>query len=236
MGVVLVQPAPQRVTTMGIVEALDRAFTGEACDVVRSDGMSSAMLVGRWQRDATPADVELFVDTCDGPTLDVGCGPGRLTVALTARGLDAVGIDISHEAVRQTRQRGSAALRVDVFDHSLAARTWQHVLLADGNIGIGGDAVRLLRCVAALLAPHGSALVELASTPGGSVHEQVRLRIGAELSEPFSWATVGVEAIDDLARAAGLKVSRIHRSAGRTVATLRHRHPRLRPGMRRRWR
>lgn len=203
-------------------EALDRAFAGEPCELVRADGTSRLMPITRWQSEATPADIELFIERCHGPTLDVGCGPGRLTAALTNRGLDTVGVDISGEAVRQTRQRGAAAVQVDIFDDLPGARTWQHVLLADGNIGMGGDPVRLLRRLAELLAPQGSALVELAST-SGAVHDQITLRIGRELSEPFSWATVGIDAIDDLADAAELKVSRIRNSSGRFVATLRHR-------------
>nr|WP_246122422.1 class I SAM-dependent methyltransferase [Actinoallomurus bryophytorum] len=40
---------------------------------------------------------------CHGPTIDLGCGPGRLVQALTARGVRALGIDTSPWAVRQCR-------------------------------------------------------------------------------------------------------------------------------------
>lgn len=211
-------PSPE--TVMSTVEALDRAFAGEPCELVQPDGTSRAMRIDRWQRAATPADAALFIDRCHGSTLDVGCGPGRLAAALTDRGLDTLGIDISREAVRQTMERGAAAVRVDVFDDFPGARTWQHVLLADGNIGVGGDPVRLLRRVAVLLAPGGTALVELAGTTGGAVHEQVRLRIGRVLSVPFGWATVGIDAIDDVAYEAGLQVRDVHHAFGRSVAIL----------------
>ena len=37
--------------------------------------------VHRWRRDADPDDLELLAH-CEGHTLDLGCGPGRLTAAL----------------------------------------------------------------------------------------------------------------------------------------------------------
>jgi SAM-dependent methyltransferase len=40
--------------------------------------------------------------------LDVGCGPGRLTAALSRAGCYALGLDISTRAVATTRARGGA--------------------------------------------------------------------------------------------------------------------------------
>src|SRR5439155_8036 len=74
---------------------------------------------------------------CSGPTLDVGCGPGRLVAALAAAGLPTLGVDISAEAVRQARRRGAPAQRTCVFTPIAGEGAWQHLLLADGNIGIG---------------------------------------------------------------------------------------------------
>ncbi len=93
--------------------------------------------VRRWSRDADAVDLQL-VDACTGPTLDVGCGPGRLTAALARRGTPALGIDVCAEAVSQARLRGAAALRRDVFDPVPGEGRWHWVLLADGNIGIEG--------------------------------------------------------------------------------------------------
>lgn len=207
---------------MGIGDALDRAFAGEDCELVRADETSRPMSIAPWTCDATASDHEMFVSRCQGPTLDVGCGPGRLSAALLARGVDAVGIDISHEAVRLARARGAVALQADVFDHFPGRKRWPYVLLADGNIGLGGDPLRLLRRVASLLATDGSALIDLAGTTGATTHEQVRLRIGHRYSVTFDWATVGTGAIHELARAAGLEVARMDHSSGRWVATLRH--------------
>ena len=68
-----------------------------------------------WCRDAIAGDAALL-GRCAGPTLDVGCGPGRLTGALTGAGRPALGIDVSAAAVRLARRRGAIALRRDVFD------------------------------------------------------------------------------------------------------------------------
>ena len=68
-----------------------------------------------------------------GPVLDVGCGPGRLTVALTERGIPALGVDISRAAVAQVCQAGAAALHRSVFDPLPGQGRWATVLLATAN-------------------------------------------------------------------------------------------------------
>lgn len=211
---------PTAITT---VAALDLAYAGEACEFVKADGTSRVMAVHRWKREASSADLNLFVRPCQGPTLDVGCGPGRLTEAVTNHGIHALGIDISTEAVRQTRARGAAAVSQDVFADMPGSTAWHHILLADGNIGLGGDPARLLIRLAHVLARDGSILVEVAGPGVGTIHEQVRLRIGERTSSPFSWATVGVHTIGAVAGEAGLDVERVHQDSGRYVATLRHR-------------
>ena len=85
---------------------------------------------------------------CVGPTLDVGCGPGRMSAHLAGRGRCVLGIDVVREAVDQTRARGVSALLRDVFAPLPGEGRWDTALLADGNIGIGGDPVALLRRVA----------------------------------------------------------------------------------------
>ena len=60
---------------------------------------------GDWCADRTPGDGACSPGAC-GPTLDIGCGPGRLVAALTALRVPALGVDVSAEAVRQARRRG----------------------------------------------------------------------------------------------------------------------------------
>ena len=212
--------------TITSAEALDAAYRGQPCEVVRPDGSTRLVPTQRWSGHASPDDNALFVDPCVGSTLDVGCGPGRLSEALARRGLDVLGIDISQEAVRQTRQRGAPALCHDIFDRAAPFDQWRHIVLADGNVGLGGDPVRLLRRITELLRPGGTILVELAGPGRVVLHENVQLRVGDRTTTPFSWATVGTHAIADLAAASGLCVAGMRRRQTRHVATLRH-HPLL---------
>ncbi len=158
---------------------------------------------------------------CAGPTLDVGCGPGRLAAALAARGVPALGIDVAPLAVRLSRQAGAVALRRDVFGRLPAEGRWVALLLADGNIGIGGDPVRLLRRAGQLLAPTGQVLVEV--EPPGTPTGPVRLRLEdatGRISKPFAWCLVSLDELAVLAPAAGLLVAGSWQSAGRHFAAL----------------
>ena len=148
-----------------------------------------------------------LLDLCCGPTLDVGCGPGRMTQLLAERGAIVLGIDVVPEAVWQTRDRGVAAILRDVFERVPAEGRWQTVLLADGNLGIGGDPVRLLQRIGELLVRGGRVVADLAPPGTGLRRGEVRLTAGGLTSQPFPWCVVGVDAVADLAAAAGFSFS-----------------------------
>jgi SAM-dependent methyltransferase len=174
--------------------------------MLRSDGAEVVLAVRRWHADATDDDAWLL-DRCTGPVLDLGCGPGRLVVALGRRGIPALGVDTSAVAVRRCRARGAAVLRRDLFD-ALPGR-WQHVLLADGNIGIGGDPLRLLRRAAALLRPGGTVLVETDPQPAARWAGTARVHTPDGGGPPLPWAVLGAEALRDVAATAGLRVTAV---------------------------
>jgi len=173
-----------------------------------------------WQRAELPGDRGLL-DRCYGPTLDVGCGPGRLTVALADRGHLALGIDLSPAAVNLARSRRASVLHRDVFGRLPREGYWRHVLLADGNIGIGGDPVRLLDRCRQLLADGGSVLLDLAAQGRTVRTDRVRLRADDLASEEFSWSSVPVAALEPLAACTGFEVVGIWRDARRWQAELR---------------
>lgn len=189
-------------------------------DLVGSSGTCLARLdASHWYADPRPGD-DALLDTCRGRTIDIGCGPGRLVAALHRRSVPALGIDISPEAVRQARSRGAPAMLADVFDRVPAEGQWEHALLADGNIGIGGDPVRLLRRCRTLLTGTASVVSELGPPGSGSWRSQVRLSHNGRLSPAFWWAAVAADDIASVAHLAGLRLLRTWSHHGRWFARL----------------
>lgn len=190
------------------------------------DGRRTELPIARWMGGAhsTVDDIradEASIAFCTGPTLDLGCGPGRLTEALTRAGVPALGVDTSSVAVEMTNHRGGFAVEQDIFSALPRAGQWSHVLLADGNIGIGGDPAALLTTVRRLLHESGTAIVEVEPTPDlDDRNRMVRWETGDSVGEWFTWASVGAGALYSLAVAAGLRVRRTIESNGRVFIEL----------------
>jgi SAM-dependent methyltransferase len=202
------------------VSAYDAAFAGKATQVVDHVGHSEPFDVAMWSSEPDWVDRELFIDPCDAETIDIGCGPGRLVGALAARHVFAMGIDVSQEAVRQTRVRGALALLRDVYATIPGEGCWTYALLADGNLGIGGDPVRLLERVGDVLLPGGRVIAEVAAGGTGLVRERRRLRVDGRLSAAFDWAVVGLDAVEEVAAAAGMRVVSTRTVGARHTATM----------------
>ncbi|WP_331271330.1 class I SAM-dependent methyltransferase [Mycobacterium simiae] len=163
----------------------------------------------------------VVVAECSGrPTLDLGCGPGRFTGWLQRDGAAALGVDASAVAVAFTRRRGGTAMRRDLFGPLPAEGCWDNVLLADGNIGIGGDPVRTLNRAADLLAPGGAIIVELENPEVAVSYEMLRWETEYAAGHWFPWARVGAPVLGALADAAGLRVNKIVDMDPRVVAVL----------------
>jgi SAM-dependent methyltransferase len=201
-------------------QAYDAAFATGRADVVDAGGQTIPFEVHQWNGAPDVIDRSLFIEPCDGPTIDVGCGPGRLVGELAGRGIPSLGIDVSSEAVRQARGRGAYALRRDVFGHVPGEGEWEYALLADGNVGIGGDPVRLLSRVSEVLTQGGRTIVEVAGHGVGLIAEQRRLRINGRDSAEFAWAVVGLDAIAEVAAAAGMRVDQTRTVGPRHAVTL----------------
>jgi SAM-dependent methyltransferase len=182
-------------------------------------GHALPLQVTRWCGPPDAADEELL-RRCRPPVLDIGCGPGRLTIALAERGIPVLGVDISLTAVARVHRAGACAIRRSVFDPLPGQGRWATALLADGNIGIGGYPDELLRRCARLLAPGGRLLVEVE-------REDIDERMTAWLEHAdgrrgpvFPWARLGVSALLRLATAAGLTLVDEWRYAGRVFAAV----------------
>jgi SAM-dependent methyltransferase len=213
-------------------------------EIERADGHRRPLDVTEWIG-SRPGDDALLA-RCAGPTLDVGSGPGRLTVELAARGIPALGIDVTPYAVQMTWAAGGLALVRDVFARIPGTGRWATVLLADGNIGIGGEPTALLRRIAELLAPGGRVLVEVEPPGHPNRVERLRLRkvpgevpeelpgevragggpsvesdLSGQVGPWFPWAYVNPVGITDRARTAGLRVEATWTEARRWFTELR---------------
>jgi SAM-dependent methyltransferase len=195
------------------------ALRGERCTVRTVQGPPVPLPVGAWTRPADPADL-LFLRHCSGATIDVGCGPGRLTAELAAAGHVALGIDVVPEAVRQARERGGSALHRDVFAPLPGEGRWETALLVDGNIGIGGDPAALLRRLRRVVLPEGRIVAEVGrpGTPTGTVAAQ--LACDCAVTAYFPWALVGVDGLAAIAGQAALTVRAVDRYGARWCAVL----------------
>jgi SAM-dependent methyltransferase len=99
----------------------DRALGGERCWIRHEDGEIRVLPAHRWLgarclSNGGPADApdevfdEAVTQMCSGPTIELGCGPGRLVARLFERGIPALGIDRSATVIRLARRGGAPAL------------------------------------------------------------------------------------------------------------------------------
>lgn len=201
------------------LEQYEAGLLGGRTQVMDRAGRRRVFPVAQWSGAVTAAD-EAILGRCSGPTLDIGCGAGRLTAALGGLGVPALGVDISSVAVALTIRRGAIALRRNVFDPLPRTGAWNSLLLADGNIGIGGNPVVLLRRCRALISNSGAVLVDLAEPGSGLLIEELRLVAAGRVSAPFRWCHLGVDAIPAIATRAGLRVAEVWSMGDRWQAAL----------------
>ena len=167
--------------------------------------------------------------------LDVGCGPGRHSLALARRGYDVVGVDHSAEFVRLAREAATAgALRatfqeLDVRDLDRPGEFDATICLCQGGFGLlgGRDETDVFGRIAATVRPGGAVAVSAFSAAfavrhleagetydpaTGVLHEVATVR-GSDGSEaPFDlWTTCfTARELELLARGAGLDAIEVH--------------------------
>lgn len=196
-----------------------QALQGEPCAVVGLDPEPRVLPMHQWSSEADSEDRALLA-LCEGATIDIGCGPGRLTSALARAGQVALGIDVVHEAVGQTLSRGGSALLRDVYDELPGEGRWHTALLADGNVGIGGDPIALLRRVREVIDPRGRIVVEVHGPGTISRTVWARLESATVRSRPFRWSVLSMDDVDDVAAQTGLRVTTVQSLGERWAVVL----------------
>ena len=175
--------------------------------------------VRRWHGPVLAEELTILARVAN-PVLDVGCGPGRHAAALRRFGHEALGIDTSPAAVMAARRRGAAAVNVSIFGSVPNPGGWASALLLDGNIGIGGDPVRLLARVHELLRPDGNVFVEVDPPGVASRRFHARVQHAGGSGPRFPWAQVGAGAIAALAAEAGFRTEELWGEGGRWFAEI----------------
>jgi SAM-dependent methyltransferase len=201
----------------------DEALTGERCWIRYDDGTVQGLPVHSWLpggRRLDKAFDKAVLGLCNGPTIDLGCGPGRFVAHLTKLGIPALGVDQSQTAVELARRSGAPALRRDVFERLPGMGRWGTVLLADGNVGLGGDPTRLLRRVGELMRTGGHCVAEFDATISGVQLRWVRLESAKTIGPWFQWASVGIDCAKHLAEEVGLTVTSVMPVGARVLASL----------------
>lgn len=198
----------------------ESGLAGAGVTVRRGDGTSLELPLGRYLGPADRVDESLLAGV-RGPVLDVGCGPGRHLQALARRGVFALGVDLSEEAVGLARGGGANAIVGSIFGELPGVGTWRTALLLDGNVGIGGAPERLLRRIAALLRPGGEIVVELDPPGTGTGAITARLEATHGSSAWFPWAQVAADEIAEIGREAGIAAVGRWADGGRWFARLR---------------
>lgn len=198
--------------------ALWQSLSGRPAEpvVLRSeDGLVIRLEVDKYAAGADAVD-RCLLDECTGPTLDIGCGPGRIAAELARRGVPALGIDVTPVALLLARASGATVLGRSIFDRLPAEGRWSHALLIDGNIGISGDPAALLARIRTLLRPAAATLiVEVTPQETDERHLLRSHRPGTAPAHDASpggpaipWARIGASALTALAEPLGYRATR----------------------------
>ncbi|HZC10089.1 MAG TPA: class I SAM-dependent methyltransferase [Mycobacterium sp.] len=200
----------------------ERALDGERCWIRLSDGGLRILPVHQWLGGSGTDEQfdDAVVAMCNGPTIDLGCGPGRLVARLIRRGVPALGVDRSATAIRLAGRCGAPALLGDVFQPLPGMGYWQTVLLIDGNVGLGGDPRRILSRAAELLGRGGRCVAEFDAESIGIRASWIRLESSRQVGPWFRWAWVGLDSAAMLAREVGLRIAGVHLIGERIVADM----------------
>ena len=208
----------------GGVQPYELALQSKASRLVLrgvDDNTEVVLDVARFLTAPSAAECKI-VRSLPGPILDLGCGPGRMLQAAYSAGHPALGVDISAESIAIAHARGLQARHCSVFDELPDEGGWGAAMLVDGNVGIGGDPLRLLRRCANLIRPGGTLLIEAHPEPRRDRRfNAVLVGEDGQPSGPFPWAEVGARQLRSLGPNVGLTYLHTRRVGRRRFALLR---------------
>ena len=197
----------------------DRAFTGGAT-WVSSTVDALGLNLARWSGEADDVDL-MVVSRCEPPVVDLGCGPGRMVVALNRSGRSALGVDMSAAAVGASLRRGGLALHRRISDPLPGEGRWGTALLVDSNVGMGGDLEALLRRCSDLVGAGGLIICEADPRDDRDEIHPVVLSSDGWRSAPLPWGRIGVRTLARVASTLGLLVTEEWSAGGRVFVSLR---------------
>lgn len=138
-----------------------------------------------------------------GSLIDVGCGTGSYTAALTEHGWDVTGVDISEDMLRRAREKGVHTVQADATSLPLEDGSFDAGISVFTNTDVD-DLPGVVREVARVLCP-GAPFVYLAAHPcfigphsryevGGvpELHPGWYRRVGRYTEAPGIWRASGV--------------------------------------------
>jgi SAM-dependent methyltransferase len=207
---------------------VDHYRTGRSRRVAatRADGVCFAIETEEYfTLEGELADLDaIALDRCRGRVLDVGAGAGRHALALQARGLEVVAIDVSPICTELCRARGVRDARTfDVMQLSSEPELgrFDTVLFGMQTIGVAGGVaplIRLLERLQTCLAVDGQILVDSSALrepwEGESADDSARAgeivlstRYRGQFGEPFPWLYLSAAHLGEIATSAGLESS-----------------------------
>lgn len=155
-------------------------------------------------------DRELLSAIEAGPVLDLGCGAGRASLYLQARGFEVTAVDASPGAVEVCRRRGVSDVRLGDLNDPPADKRWASILLLCGNLGLGGswDGNRRLLARLAELSSDDAVLIGDSVTPSGEPEIGLRIRYRGQATPWWRQYNIPADRVGGLVAGTGWVVDR----------------------------
>jgi SAM-dependent methyltransferase len=128
----------------------------ELYNMLFPDARHSAAIPGDLRRERTLASEQFYVEEArrsGGPVLEVGCGSGRLTIAIAQNGMEVSAIDLSSTMLAAARSKAeSAGVHIEFFEADMRGfdlgRRFSTILIAGNSLLHLLTNEELLQCLA----------------------------------------------------------------------------------------